>query len=176
MSSKVKKSSVLFVGLVLSLSAAMLVNWYYTKPSKAVSGGTPTTTEAVSQNLGDAQFVNAKPEEEYFSKAQLERDKSKEEAKKMLTELLENNEIDDASKQESRKAYERLANNIKLESDIETLIKAKCSSDVIVCLSDTAEVIVKKGVINDTLSVQIKDIITSKTDISEEKITIIEAK
>ena len=94
----------------------------------------------------------------------------------MLKELLENSEIDEVSKQEAEKAYERLADNIRLQTDIESLIKAKCSSNAVVCLSDTAEVIVPKGVITDELCIQIKDIVTKKSKISEEKITIIEAK
>ncbi|MBQ5995060.1 MAG: SpoIIIAH-like family protein [Clostridia bacterium] len=175
MSVKLKRKSLVFLGLVLSLSTAMFVNWYYTGHANTEKIQTETTT-AVVHNLGDAQFVNAEATEEYFSSVLLERTKSQEESKKMLKELLENSEIDEVSKQEAEKAYERLADNIRLQTDIESLIKAKCSSNAVVCLSDTAEVIVPKGVITDELCIQIKDIVTKKSKISEEKITIIEAK
>ena len=174
MSKTAKRKTLVFLGLVLSLTAAMFVNWYYTRPAESADITVETTTQ--THNLGDAQFVNAKANEEYFSSVLLERSKTQEESKKMLTDLLENNEIDEQSKEDTRKAYERLANNIKQQTEIESIIKAKCGSQAVVCLNDTAQVIIGKGVATDELCLQIKDLITSKTDIPEEKITIIEAK
>ena len=45
-----------------------------------------------------------------------------------------------------------------------------------VALGDTAEVVLAKGTLNDQSAVQIKEIIVNKTEISAEKITLVEVK
>ena len=45
-----------------------------------------------------------------------------------------------------------------------------------VTLGDSAEVVLEKGTLSDQLAIQIKEIIVNKTEISAEKITLVEVK
>lgn len=47
---------------------------------------------------------------------------------------------------------------------------------MLVSIGDTVEVILEKGTLNDTTALQIKEIVVNKTQISAEKITLVEAK
>ena len=176
MSFTVKRKQILFTGLVVSLAAAMFVNWYYTRPVENSPVQAETTAEASQVNLGDAQFVNASVSDAYFSDARLNRSKAQDEARQHLEEIIKNSDIDADSRQSAQQALEKLENDIVLQTDIENFIKAKSGSQVLVSLSGTAEVILEKGSLTDELCLQIKDIITRKTEIPSEKITIIEAK
>ncbi|MBE6827909.1 MAG: SpoIIIAH-like family protein [Ruminococcaceae bacterium] len=175
MNVKVKRKRIVFAVLVFSLVCAMFVNWYYTKPANSESVEKETATQS-QRNLGDAQFVSAEPDSDFFANAILNRSKSQDEEKQMLTEILENSEVDAESRKSAREALERLADRITLQTDMENLISAKSGGNVLVCLSDTAEVVLQNGTMSDELCLRIKDIITNKTEISSEKITIIEAK
>ena len=69
----------------------------------------------------------------------------------------------------------RLSNAVKLEGDIESLIKAKTGSKCVVIINNgTVEVIVAKGTLNDTVILQIKEIVLKQTGFSAENITIVE--
>lgn len=176
MSFSIKRKQLVFAGLVLSLAAALYVNWYYTRPVTDAPSVEATTQSQEQHNLGDAQFVSATPQDDYFQKAQLNRSKAQDEAKQTLEDIIKNNDADTESKQSAQKALEELENNIVVQTEIESFIKAKSGGEVLVSLGNTAEVILQKGTLNDELCLQITDIITRKTNIISEKITIIEAK
>lgn len=180
MSALVKRKQLVLAGLVVALGTAMFVNWYYTKPTTKIGGNiaSEATTEA-DVNLGDAQYVNGtagNAENDYFANAQLNRNNAHDKAKAALTEIIESSEAKEAEKSEASKQLNELTNNIQLEADIENLITAKIGGVCIVTVSDSAEVIVSSGKLNDTVTTQIKEIIVNKTSVSPEKIIIIEAK
>jgi hypothetical protein len=176
MSFTIKRKQLVFAGLAVSLAAAMFVNWYYTRPATQTPVSEAQTEQSTEVNLGDAQFVNAVPADDYFAKAQLERSKAQDEAKHNLEEIIKSSEADTESKNSAEKALEELSENIVVQAEIESFIKAKSGGEVLVSLGNTAEVILQKGTLNDELCLQITDIITRKTNIISEKITIIEAK
>ncbi len=176
MSFSIKRKQLVFAGLVLSLAAALYVNWYYTRPVTDAPSVEATTQAEEQRNLGDAQFVNATLNEDYFANAKLNRSKAQDEAKQTLEDIIKSNEADSESKASAEKALEGLGNNIVAQTEIESFIKAKSGGEVLVSLGNTAEVILQKGTLNDELCLQITDIITRKTNIISEKITIIEAK
>lgn len=80
------------------------------------------------------------------------------------------------SKAQAREKLNALAQSIQNEADIENLITAKTGGKVLVSIGDTVEVILEKGTLNDTTALQIKEIVVNKTQISAEKITLVEAK
>ncbi|MEG2720125.1 MAG: hypothetical protein RR914_02250, partial [Oscillospiraceae bacterium] len=61
-------------------------------------------------------------------------------------------------------------------TDTENLINAKIGKKVLVIAGDTIEVITEKNTLNDSVIMQIKEIIVNKSKISAEKITIVEVK
>lgn len=174
MSKVFAKKQILFFGLLIALAAAVYVNWYYTKPISQIDNG-PETESTEPQNLGQAQYVNAESSS-YFDAATLKRTQAHADAQATLQSVIDSNEADAESKKNARDNLEKLANIIKLEADIENLITAKCGGKCLVTLGDSAEVILEKGILNDQTAIQIKEIIVNKTEISAEKITLVEVK
>lgn len=174
MSKVFAKKQVLFFGLIVALAAAVYVNWYYTKPISQIDNGLQTETTQ-PQNLGEAQYVNAE-NRSYFDAETLKRTQAHADAQAALQSVIDSADADENSKQEAREKLKELSENIKLEADIESLITAKSGGNCLVTLGDTAEVILEKGTLNDQLAIQIKEIIVNKTEISAEKITLVEVK
>lgn len=174
MSKIIGKKQIVFFGLIVALAAAVYVNWYYTKPISEINHGAPAET-TVAENLGAAQYVNA-GNSDYFEAAELKRTQAHADAQSALTQVIENKEADEKDKQSAREALSKLSANIKAEAEIENLITAKTGGKALVSLGDTAEVVLAKGTLNDQSAVQIKEIIVNKTEISAEKITLVEVK
>lgn len=175
MSKTISKKQIIFAGLLIALCAAVYVNWYYTKPMSEINDGVQKeTTEA--QNLGEAQYVNATEASDYFESAKLNRSKAHADAQDALNKVIESDSADEESKAQAREKLNALAQSIQNEADIENLITAKTGGKVLVSIGDTVEVILEKGTLNDTTALQIKEIVVNKTQISAEKITLVEAK
>lgn len=191
-----KKRQVLMAALVVALGAAVFVNWYYTKQPQTTQANSPVTASqqetenqeaATAGNLGDAQFVSGTlpssenesqtGEPEYFVQAKLDRTVAHDKAKETLQETIDSSSADAESKKAASEALEELSANIKKETDTENLIKAKISSGCVVVIDNgKAQVIVEKGKLNDTVVLQIKEIVIQQTGFTVENITIIEAK
>lgn len=190
-----KKRQVLMAALVVALGAAVFVNWYYTKQPQTVQTNSPVSSTqqstenqeaATAGNLGDAQFVSGTlpssenkttDEPEYFVQAKLDRTVAHDKAKETLQQTIDSSTADAESKKAASEALEKLSSNIKKETDTENLIKAKISSGCVVVIDNgKAQVIVEKGKLNDTVVLQIKEIVIQQTGFTVENITIIEAK
>lgn len=190
-----KKRQVLMAALVVALGAAVFVNWYYTKQPQTVQTNSPVSSTqqdtenqeaATAGNLGDAQFVSGTlpssenkttDEPEYFVQAKLDRTVAHDKAKETLQHTIDSSTADAESKKAASEALEKLSANIKKETDTENLIKAKISSGCVVVIDNgKAQVIVEKGKLNDTVVLQIKEIVIQQTGFTVENITIIEAK
>lgn len=190
-----KKRQVLMAALVVALGAAVFVNWYYTKQPQTVQTNSPISSTqqntenqeaATAGNLGDAQFVSGTlpssenkttDEPEYFVQAKLDRTVAHDKAKETLQQTIDSSTADAESKKAASEALEKLSANIKKETDTENLIKAKISSGCVVVIDNgKAQVIVEKGKLNDTVVLQIKEIVIQQTGFTVENITIIEAK
>ncbi len=171
------KKQLLSLSLVLALGLSVYVNWYYTNNYNDISE--PETSEYV--NLGEAQLVNSNKmsenKEEYFTQAKLNREKAHDEAIKNLEEIISNKNFDEETVSLARNKLVNISNDIKLETDIENIIKAQLSEDCLVTYNeDSIEVIMPKKTVNDESVIKVKDIILSKTDLTSEKIVIIELK
>lgn len=175
MTKKIGKRQIVFLGLVAALCAAVYVNWYFTKPASEIKTG-PEVETSQEANLGQAQYVNAQGNEDYFASAELKRSKAHAEALAALNAVLEDDKADEASKKAAQTALETMSKNIKAEAEIENLISAKTGNKAIVSLGETAEVVLAKGTLNDNSAIQIKEIIVNKAEISAEKITLVEVK
>lgn len=177
----IKKRQIIMSALVLALGSAVFVNWYFTKPEAAATGKEESVSYSV---LGDAQYVSstgkvttsypaADPLDEYA----LNREKAHGEAFDMLNAVINDSSAAKSAVDTAAKHLAELTNTIKLESDIESLIKAKCNFRCIVTInSDKAEVVCEKGKLDSTTSLQIKEIILKYTNINSENITIFDIK
>ena len=189
MSLLIKKKQILTATLVIALVAATGVNWYY---SQYMTTGNinETTTQNVSGNLGESLLVagTTSPVSEesteasvnpanYFAEAKMKRDEAEDEAVDAIEDILENPSLDSQQKMKVSTLLSDFATKLKAQSDTENLIKAKTGSECLVIINeDKCQVILEKNTLNDTLILQITEIIEKNTNISAENLTIIELK
>ena len=178
----VKKRHLILATLVVALAAAIFVNWYYTRPQTTATSGKVEKTTVVSTgvedeaSLGDAQLVNASASK-YFSDAKIKRNEAHDEAIESLNDVIKDSSSNQSAVTQAQKDLTELSKDIKLEADIENLISAKTGSESLVIINgDKIEVVVSKGVINETVNTQIVDIILKQNEKFSENITIIETK
>lgn len=189
MSLIIKKKQILTATLVIALVAATGVNWYY---SQYMTTGTinETTTQSVSGNLGDSLLVAGTTASEnenttdvsadsknYFSEAKLKRAEAEDESIDAIEDILENPNLDTQQKQKVSSLLSDYTSKLKAQTDTENLIRAKTGSECLVIINeDKCQVILEKNTLNDTLILQITEIIEKNTNISAENLTIIEIK
>lgn len=182
----IRKRQIIMSALVLALGSAVFVNWYFTKPenAKIQRAGAESSTGVSYSTVGDTQYVSATGE--YTSdtqqaaktvSAELSRKKAHDEAFDILKNVINDSSASPGAVDAATKQLAALTNTIKLESDIEALVKSKCGIDCIVLINaENAEVACDKKELGATAILQIKEIILKHTDIKAENITIFEIK
>lgn len=182
-----KKKQLLMATLVIALGAAVAVNWYYTKNPIDITE--PTTDYEVSGNLGDSLAVGSSSVEgeeieaqsvmadaNFFTKERLKRDEVYDEIIDGIEEMADKENLAPGQADKITALLDSYARNMKIQSDTESLISAKTGSDCIVVINEEdCQVIMEKNTLNDTVILQITDIIEKNTNISAKKLTIIEA-
>lgn len=178
----IKRRQIIMSALVLALGSAVFVNWHFNnKPnSQETSNG-----ESVSYSvIGDAQYVSANSEKvtennitDPFETLRLTRKKSHDEASDKLNKVISDPNISKSAIDTAAKSLAQLSNTIKLEADIEALVKSKCGFTSLVIISDdSVEIACEKGTLDSTSIVMLKEIVLKHTDIKSENITIFEVK
>ena len=139
-----------------------------------------TSKYSETENLGDAQYVSAttaQQSKETLSDYKLKRDAAHDKATEMFNSVIKDQKSSDKAVDEASESLNKLSDTIKDEADLENLINAKTSADTVVIIDgDICQVIVPKGVLNDNVSLQIKELVMNQTKISSKNITIIELK
>lgn len=176
----IRKKQILTGTLALALGAAVFINWYYTKPEVNSTVNSENTTVSEQENLGDAQYVSATTSEsgeKTLTEFKLKRDSARDEAKETLNAIIKDPKSSPDAVSEATASLNIIADDIKDEADLENLISAKVSADCVVILDvDVCQVIVENGVLNQNITLQIKDLVVKQTKISSKNITIIELK
>ena len=171
-----KKRQLVLSALIVALAAAVFANWYFTKPKTTpVSGSEPVTTDAQSDSA--AKAVNASGAEAYFASVRLQRDTARDAALETVKDVMAG--IEDAESSEVLEAnvsIAKISQDIKLESDIEALVSAKTGSDCVAVINgDAIQIVIPKTLIDETVALQICDIVLDNTDIKSDNIKIIGA-
>ena len=123
-------------------------------------------------DTGAAIFVNATPDT-YFVQAKLDREQSRAVRKDMLTEMINNSNINEDKKQECADDLLEIQQRIEKESAAEAMIKSKGFGDVYVRIDDeTVDVVVNKGELTKSDLAQIMDIVSRKTGMKDSQIRI----
>lgn len=175
----IRKKQLVSIALVLTLSAAVFVNWYFSRPGvESVIDTTKTTENRQSDNLGDAQYVSATAaSSETMADFKVKREAAHDEAKETLESVIKDAKSDSEAAKKAAEALTELSQDIKRETDLENLITAKISSENVVIIDgDVCQVIVNSGVLTDNISLQIKDLVIKQTSIPAQNITIVELK
>ncbi len=156
-----KKKFMIFV-MVLLIGVTGYVNYSHNKGETA-------------KVLGEAQYVSTNTEVE-VSKTQtlkMEREEARDKAKSALEEIIKNEGYSNEAKQEAEKKLIALAEYIRIEGDVETLIKDKGFEEVVVTYNENGIVadIFKDELLNTEIA-KITEIIVSQTNLSTDKIKI----
>ena len=110
---------------------------------------------------------------EFIISAKLDREQIRAANKENLLNIINNTNLDDASKQEAISQMITMNDVAEREAAAELLLEAKGFTDVIVSITDEqADVVVNKAELTDIERAQIEDIIKRKSGISVENITI----
>lgn len=129
-------------------------------------------TAEVYDDTGAAVYVNAQADT-YFVQAKLEREQARASQKDMLTEMINNTNVDDTKKQECADNLLEIQQRIEKETAAEAMIESKGFSEAYVRIDDdTVDVVVNKSELTDTELAQIMDIVTRKTGMSESQVRI----
>ena len=139
------------------------------------------SSETPNKNYGDAQLVSVGAEggSEYFDQARLSRQKSRDDALDTLQKSLKKANLSEEEKAELTARLSMTVENITAESDIENLMKAKGFVDCVAFLDGgKANITVQTGGegLQKEQVARIRDIVTSKSNVLAQDITVVEVK
>ncbi len=122
---------------------------------------------------GMAVFVNTSSDSSYFVQAKLDREQARAKQKDILTEMINNNNVEQEKKSECANAMIEIQQRIEKETAAEAMIEAKGFDEVYVRIDDdTVDVVVNKEKLTEAEIAQIEDIVKRKTGVSADKIRI----
>ena len=171
---KIGKRNIIIACSVLLIGAAVLINWVlFSKANKKTTGyqnydqpkqaeqSTPTSTTTTQS---------------YFSATQVSRQRARDEALEVLQSVVDNNDASETAKGEALAEIAVIADEIRKEADIETLITAKGFEECVAVLNgDNISIVVKS---EDSLIpaqiAQINEIVYQETGITPTGVTIIQ--
>ncbi len=189
-----KRKQIVLVALFIMILVAGYLNWSYKEEMQAIPTMSEDSGIELSKNLGEAQLVNSELENEngeneqavvvdtgssneYFIEARMEKESARSEALEVLREIVDNANSPNETKVEAQKHIIDIARHIDTEAVIENLIKAKGFDDVVVFINqDTVNVVVQSSGLIPSQVAQIMDIVIDQTQISHDKIKIMELK
>lgn len=179
---KIQKRHIVLASLMLALAVAVFINWRFTSPESSIKD--------VSKELGVATYVNAEEAssdqianvskqttkaDEYFAKAVMEREQSRDKAIDTAQETLKLSDSSDDAKALAVEQLSKLEDNIVVESNVESILKAKGFSNCLCLISDNScSVAVIKKEMTKNSPLIIKDAVLSQCEIEFNNISIIE--
>lgn len=180
---KFQKRHIVLAALVLALGAAVFINWQFSDSDSSLA-------KEVSKELGAATYVNADTSssdqlaevsrqttaaDEYFAKAVVEREQAYDSAIETAKETLTLADSSEEAKTLAVEQLNKLENELVIQSNIESMMKAKgFSACHCMITGDACSVAVLKSELVDDSPLIIKDIVLSQMDIDFNSITIIE--
>ncbi|MBS4959277.1 MAG: SpoIIIAH-like family protein [Clostridiales bacterium] len=125
-------------------------------------------------DTGAAVFVNASAAPDtYFAQAKLEREQARAKQKDLLTEMINNGNVDQQQKAKCAESMMDIQKRIEKETAAEAMIESKGFKEAYVRIDDeTVDVVVEKAELSDAETAQIMDIVKRKTGFSDDKIRI----
>ena len=125
--------------------------------------------------LGEAQYVSTTTpvETSETDNLKLQREEARDKAKTILEEIIKGEETSLDAKNEAEKKMTEMADYIRIESDIEVMIKNKGFEDVVVTYNENGVVVdVFKDELLNTELAKITEIVISQTHLEADKIKI----
>lgn len=195
-----KKKELIAASLVVLIGMAGYLNWSYQdtikvrdnesyiETGKMLGEAEPVSannevTEAEEETEQDenAESVDSKvgemKESAYFEDAKMNREAARAAAMEMLKATSTDETVDEATRTLAGEKLVACAENIEIESCIESVAQAKGFSDICAYINEgAATVTVRSSNMSQEDIAKLKDVVTSSADISADKIRIIEVK
>lgn len=196
---KFGKRQLILSGLVLTLGAAVYLNWQFSSNTDLLSGA---DVVSVSKELGEAQFVNTssdkkvtesssekttqeekstnekttnaqKGSDEYFAQAKIDRQQTQDKIAEMTKDILESSEESESAKTEAVAKAAELATIMEQQTNVESLIKSKGFEECMTFIQNgECSVVVKDTELTSDDVMIIKDIAVGQTGITADKVKI----
>lgn len=155
--------------MVIALVAAIWLNTKYMPSSTKYLG----EASYVSNSSTDAVETAAKTDD-YFATAKADREKTIKTAVETVKEVLKSESLTDKDKESALKMLESIAETMKKEANIETLLKAKGFKQAVAVIgNDGINIIVKSDGLTTANTMQIQDIAVAESGLDLSKIKII---
>lgn len=140
---------------------------------ESLDGEENETVQDTTEEPGAAVLTNGTSLSSFMVQARLDREQTRSKNKETLMEVINNEAVNDSEKKKAVKSMTQITDRCETENNIETLLKAKGFSDVVVTLSeDQADVIISSKEVDDSKRAQIEDVIKRKTGFTADNITI----
>ena len=170
------KGQAILVIMVLCLGAAVWLNMKFSSSEKYLGEATYVNSDT-SGNVVQTSAKADKTDANYFETAKKERTSNLKKQQELIEETLRASSLTEEDKVNAVDRVGELANRMELESNIETLLKAKDFADALVVIGEKdVNVIVKSDGLTTTQTLQIQDIITAQTNIPLANIKIVTVK
>ena len=169
---KVKSRHLIIAGSVLIIGAAVWLNF-------TLFSGEDENIGYGSNNMSDNYSADAvqQPQGDYFSATQLSRQKARDEALEVLQSVVDNDEAVEATKEQALTEISKIADDIRLESNIETLIMSKGFDQCVAVINgDLVNIIVESDGLLANEVAQINEIVYEQTGTIPSNVKIIEKK
>ncbi len=134
-----------------------------------------TRKNETAKVLGQAEYVSTTTpvETNKTETVRLSREEARDKAKSVLEEIIKGEETSNEAKTEAEKKLTAIADYIRIESDIEVMIKNKGFEDVVVTYNENGVVVdVFKDELLNTEIAKITEIVVSQTHLESDKIKI----
>lgn len=174
---KIGKRNAIIAASVLLIGAAVLLNWLLfangnTKKNAGYAGYDQPSNAPAQEQVAEAAQNNGT--DAYFSATQVSRQRARDEALEVLQSVVENAEAGEQTKNEALAGIATIADEIRKEADMESLITAKGFEQCVAVLNgDSVSIIVKAEDLQPAQIAQINEIVYTTTGIAPAGVTII---
>ena len=168
------KKNIMIACAVFLVGAAVILNVALFSTNKTVSPD--GTAAAATPDSLENKDASTQEDESYFAIATLDRRQAREEALAVLQLVVESEDASTEEKEQAQQSISRIAEEIEMEANVETLIRAKGFSDCVAVISNgKANVVVAttETLLPNQLA-QIKEILYTRAEILPVDTTIIE--
>lgn len=171
------KKHIIIACLTLILGVAVYMNYAFASVEDEITAENTSSESVEAANYGEASFVSAEGENDYFAQVRLARMTSRDEAVETLSAILGGGDLSDEENVTYTSEAVTLSALSESENTIESLIKAQGFQDCVVYLNGTtANIVVKSEGLVPAEAAQIKDILLTEVTIPAENIRIFEVK
>ena len=153
-----------------------------TEASEEVADASQATSETSAEGMSEEEAESANPGEavltstgaetvNFAAEAKLSREQVRSKNKESLLEIINNKELEEASRQSAIEQMVKMTDTAEKEEAAEMLLEAKGFSNVVVSITDdSADVVLDMG--KDATDAKVEDIVKRKTGVSAQNIII----